>query len=65
MTLSTDPKVFDKRLIERLMNQGLIAAQDYKQHLASLPDLEDQAVAIEAKLEIQEVHATGHHSEED
>lgn len=65
MTMSTDPKVFDKRLVERLIKRGTISAQAYEQHLAELPDLADQAAPIEAKLEVQEVQATGHHPEED
>ncbi len=65
MTKSTDPKVFDKRLVERLIKRGDISAEEYAQHLDALPDLAAQAVPIEAKLEVQEVQARGHHPEED
>ena len=65
MTKTTDPKVFEKRLVDRLIKRGAISAEDYEQHLASLPDLADQALPIESELEVQEVQATGHHPEEE
>ncbi|MDR0967135.1 MAG: hypothetical protein LBM75_11690 [Myxococcales bacterium] len=64
-TMSTDPKVFDKRLVERLLKSGEMTAQDYERHLASLPDLAEQAAPVEARLEAQVFEAKGHHSEED
>ena len=61
MSMSTDPKVFDKRLVARLIKGGAISEQDYAQHLATLPDVADKAAIIEA----QDVEAKGHHPAED
>lgn len=42
-----DPHKFDKRVIRRNLNRGVIALKDYKEYLSRLPDLEKECEAIE------------------
>lgn len=44
-------KQIDKRVVHRYVRKNLVDEKDYQQHLKSLPDLADQAVAIEAAME--------------
>lgn len=41
----------DKRVVHRYVRKGIVDEKDYAQHLKSLPDLADQAIAIEAAME--------------
>ncbi len=44
-------KLVDKRVAHRYVRKGIIDEKDYEKYLKSLPDLADQAVAIEAAME--------------
>jgi hypothetical protein len=41
----------DKRVAHRYLKKAVIDEKDYERHIKSLPDLADQAVAIEAAME--------------
>ncbi len=41
----------DKRVVHRYVKKSIVDEKDYEKHLKSLPDLADQAVAIEAAME--------------
>ncbi len=41
----------DKRVVHRYVRKGIVDEKDYDKLLKSLPDLADQAVAIEAAME--------------
>ncbi len=41
----------DKRLTQRNIRKGILSHDEHKQHLASLPDLKDDALKVEAQLE--------------
>jgi len=41
----------DKRVVHRYIRKGIVEEKDYAQLLKSLPDLTDQAVAIESAME--------------
>ncbi len=44
-------KHVDKRVIQRYVEKGLIGEKDLEQYLRKLPDLADQAVAVESEIE--------------
>ena len=44
-------KLIDKRVVHRYVKKGLVAEKEYEQHVKKLPDLADQAVAIESEIE--------------
>lgn len=44
-------KQIDKRVVHRYVRKNIVDEKDYAQHLKNLPDLADQAVAIEAAME--------------
>jgi hypothetical protein len=41
----------DKRVAHRYLRKNVLDEKDWEKHLKSLPDLADQAVAIEAAME--------------
>jgi hypothetical protein len=41
----------DKRVAHRYLKKAVIDEKDYEKHIKSLPDLADQAVAIESAME--------------
>jgi hypothetical protein len=41
----------DKRVAHRYLRKNVLEEKDWEKHLKSLPDLADQAVAIEAAME--------------
>jgi hypothetical protein len=41
----------DKRVAHRYLKKNILDEKDWDKHLKSLPDLADQAVAIEAAME--------------
>jgi hypothetical protein len=41
----------DKRVAHRYLKKAVIDEKDFERHIKSLPDLADQAVAIEAAME--------------
>ena len=46
-----DKKLFDRRVVERNIDKGLITREEYEEHLESLEDAEDNAEPIEAEFE--------------
>jgi hypothetical protein len=44
-------RYIDKRVAPRYLKKAVIDEKDYERHLKSLPDLADQAVAIESAME--------------
>ena len=48
---STDPDVFDTRVVERLIKNGVIQEKDYEEYLNSLPDQKANSVPVTATLE--------------
>ncbi len=44
-------KQLDKRVVHRYVRKNIVDEKDYAQHLKALPDLADQAVAIEAAID--------------
>jgi hypothetical protein len=44
-------KQIDKRVVHRYVRKGIVDEKDYAQLQKSLPDLADQAMAIEAAME--------------
>lgn len=49
-----EQRLYDKRMVERFVDRGLVDEKAYEKHLASLPDLTDQAEAAEVVLESDE-----------
>ena len=41
----------DKRVAQRYVKKNVLEEKDWDKHLKSLPDLADQAIAIEAAME--------------
>ena len=41
----------DKRVVHRYLRKNVLEEKDWEKHLKSLPDLTDQAVAIEAAMD--------------
>jgi hypothetical protein len=41
----------DKRVVHRYLRKGIVDEKEYAQHVKALPDLADQAIAIEAAME--------------
>ncbi len=44
-------KLVDKRVAHRYVRKGIVDEKEYEKYLKSLPDLADQAVAIESAME--------------
>ena len=44
-------KLVDKRVIQRYIEKGRVGEKDYEQYLKKLPDLTDQAAAVESEIE--------------
>jgi len=51
MAETFENKQVDKRVVSRYLRKGIVDEKDYERHLKALPDLADQAVAIEAALD--------------
>lgn len=47
--MATNERVFDVRTLERSLDRGLITREDYDAYLANLPDVADNAAALEAE----------------
>jgi hypothetical protein len=65
MADNIDPKLLDKRIVARLIKDGLLSEKDYERHLKSLPDLAEQATIVESTLEPIHVTAAGSHPDEE
>jgi hypothetical protein len=46
-----DRKLLDKRVAQRYLKKGVLDEKEYEKHLKSLPDLEQQALPLDADLE--------------
>lgn len=46
-----DNKLIDKRVVHRYVKKGLVDEKELEQHVKKLPDLTDQAVAVESEIE--------------
>jgi hypothetical protein len=44
-------KLVDKRVVQRYLDKGLVGEKDFEQYLKKLPDLTDQATAVESEIE--------------
>ena len=44
-------KLIDKRVVHRYVKKGLVDEKELEQHVKRLPDLADQAVAVESEIE--------------
>lgn len=51
MATDLDLTQLDRRLVERLMKKNQLTEKDWEKHLKSLPDLADQAEAVETEFE--------------
>jgi hypothetical protein len=47
-------KLVDKRVVHRYVKKGIVDEKEFEQHLKKLPDLADQAVAVESEFEPEE-----------
>ena len=56
-----ESSIFDKRVVRRNIERGLITQQDYLDHLAGLPDTTDLSEPVEEQLypedELEDEHA--------
>jgi hypothetical protein len=41
----------DKRVVHRYLRKSVVDEKDYERHLRALPDLADQAIAVEAAID--------------
>jgi hypothetical protein len=49
--MADDPKLFDKRVVQRYLKKGLLDEKEYRKHLDALPDLAERADEIESTFE--------------
>jgi hypothetical protein len=47
-------RLVDKRVVHRYVKKGVVDEKEFEQHLKKLPDLADQAVAVESEFEPEE-----------
>ncbi len=50
MADSIENKLLDKRVAHRYVRKGRLDEKDWEKHVKTLPDLADQAVAVEASM---------------
>jgi hypothetical protein len=51
MADTLENRLIDKRVVQRYVKKGVVDEKDLEQHLKKLPDLADQAVAVESEIE--------------
>lgn len=51
MADTLENKLIDKRVVHRYVKKGLVDEKELEQHVKKLPDLTDQAVAVESEIE--------------
>jgi len=51
MAESFENRTVDKRVVHRYLRKGIVDEKDFERHLKALPDLAEQAVAVEASIE--------------
>jgi hypothetical protein len=52
-------KQIDKRVVHRYVRKGLVDEKELDRHVKALPDLADQAMPIEASIEVDEAEEEG------
>ena len=62
---SDDDRRFDKRTIERRIEQGEVSQDEYEERLEDLPDLADDAEPMEAEFEVGVLDEDSSVAEED
>lgn len=55
MADSIENKLIDKRVAQRYVRKGLLDEKDWEKHVKTLPDLADQAVAVETSIGAEDV----------
>jgi hypothetical protein len=55
MADSIENKLIDKRVAQRYVRKGLLDEKDWDKHVKTLPDLADQAVAVETSIGAEDV----------
>ena len=55
-----DSSIFDKRVVRRNIEKGLITQQDYLDHLAGLEDKDDSCDSVEEQLYPEDEAETEH-----
>jgi hypothetical protein len=50
MADTLDPKLIDKRTLDRNLRKGLIDEKTYEKHIKGLPDLSDKSAVVEATM---------------
>jgi hypothetical protein len=51
MAQEFDPKLVDRRIVERYIRRGELTEKDLEKALKTLPDMAAEAVPVESKLE--------------
>lgn len=51
MAETFENKVIDKRVVHRYVRKGIVDEKEYGAHLKALPDLDGQAIPVDAALE--------------
>jgi hypothetical protein len=51
MTDTFDDKVVDQRVVKRYLRKGIVDEKEYAAYLKALPDLEDQALSVDAAMD--------------
>jgi hypothetical protein len=51
MAETFENKLIDKRVVHRYIRKGVVDEREYAGHLKALPDLEEQALALDAALD--------------
>jgi type II secretory pathway component PulK len=51
MTETFDNKVVDQRVVKRYLRKGIVDEKEYAAFLKALPDLEDQALSVDAAMD--------------
>jgi hypothetical protein len=46
-----NPRLFDRRIVERNIKKGLLSRKDYEKHLKSLPDVASNIASAEERRE--------------
>jgi hypothetical protein len=59
MAESFENRHIDKRVVHRYLRKGLVDEKELERHLRSLPDLAEQAVPVEASIEVDDADEGG------
>jgi hypothetical protein len=53
MAETFETKLIDRRVVKRYVRKGIVDEKEYAAHLKALPDLADQAVAVESAMDAE------------